>query len=360
MKRVLQVIRTMGYGGAETFIMNLYRNIDRNKIQFDFLVNDEGEYDKEIRELGGKVYKIPYITDVGQIKYVKELEGFFENHPEYQVIHSHIDQVSGIIVEIANKCKIKKIISHSHNTKNSNGIFGKLYKRYLQSKINKNTTYKLACGMEAAKWLYKKSYKDAIIINNGIEIDKFKYNEDNRKNIRKELNITESTIVIGHIGRFSKQKNHTFLVDIFYEFQKNNFDSMLLLVGEGVLKEKIKKKIEKLGIKDKVIILNNRPDTYKIYSAFDVLIFPSLFEGLSVVLIEAQCNGLKILTSENIDKNTDITGNVFYKKLSESPKEWAKEIKQINIKRKKVEEMVKDSEYNIKKVAKKMEKIYLS
>lgn len=360
MKRVLQIIRSMGYGGAETFIMNLYRNMDRNKIQFDFLVNNDGKYDEEIKELGGIIYKIPYITEVGQFKYVRELKKFFESHPEYQVIHSHIDQVSGIIVETANRCKIKKIISHSHNTKNSNGILGRGYKRYLQSKINKNTTDKLACGINAAKWLYKKKWQNATIINNGIDVEKFKYSENNRENMRKELNISESTIVIGHIGRFSKQKNHTFLVDIFYEFQKNNSDSILVLLGEGVLREKIKEKIEKLGIKDKVIILDNRPDTYKIYSAFDILLFPSLFEGLSVVLIEAQFNGLKILTSENIDKNTDITGNVFYKRLNESPKEWAKEINKIDLNRKNVEEIIQNSEYNIKKVAKKMENIYLS
>mgnify|MGYP000031521271 FL=1 len=360
MERVLQVIRSMEYGGAETFIMNLYRNMDREKIQFDFLVNSDGKYDEEIRELGGKIYKIPYITEVGQAKYVKELKKFFKNHPEYQIIHSHIDQVSGIIVETANKCDIKKIISHSHNTKNSNGILGKLYKSYLQSKINKNTTDKLACGIDAAKWLYKKSWKDAIIINNGIDIDKFRYNEKNRQSIRKSLGIEKDTIVIGHVGRFSKQKNHKFLLDIFYEFQKNRNDSILLLVGNGKLKKTIEKKARKLKIENKVIILSDRNDTYKIYSAFDIMVFPSLFEGLSVALIEAQCNGLKVLASNNIDKNTDITGNIFYENLNNTPKKWAEKIESINLDRNDIKEKFQNSEYDIKNVAKRMENIYLS
>ena len=138
-KRVLQIIRTMNIGGAETLIMNIYRNIDRNQIQFDFLVNGEGKYDDEIRQLGGRIYLIPYLTEVGQFKYVKELKDFFKEHPEYTTIHSHIDQVSGIIVETAKKSGVPVVISHSHNTQNSNNMLGKIYKSYLQSKINKNT-----------------------------------------------------------------------------------------------------------------------------------------------------------------------------------------------------------------------------
>ncbi len=194
--RVLQVIRAMNIGGAETFIMNMYRNIDREKIKFDFLVSDDGKYDDEIKTLGGKIYKIPYITSVGQLKYVQHLKNFFNSHPEYQIVHSHIDQVSGIILETAKKCGVKTTLSHSHNTRNSNGIVGKIYKEYLQSKINKNSDVKLACGDDAAKWLYKRESVNATVINNGIDTNKFLFSSEYRKEKRKFLGVEESTVVI--------------------------------------------------------------------------------------------------------------------------------------------------------------------
>lgn len=356
--RVLQVIRAMNFGGAETFIMNVYRNIDRSKVQFDFLVSGEGKYDEEIRKMGGKIYKIPYITEVGQNKYVKELKQFFMTHPEYKIVHSHIDQVSGIIVQTANKCKIPTIISHSHNTKNSNGFIGKIYKKYLQCKINKNANIKIACGYDAAKWLYKKEADKAIIINNGIDVDKFEFSEESREKIRNQLGIKSSTIVIGHVGRFAEQKNHKFLLDIFKEYNKKNEDSVLLLVGDGSLREKINDKINSLNIRDKVMLLGNRNDVNELYSAFDVLVFPSLYEGLSVCLIEAQCNGLDIIASDTIDKATNIAGKIIFKSLKDSPKEWSEKLDSLNLSRQKVnrEDVIK---YDIKKIAYDMQTIYL-
>lgn len=194
--RVLQVIRAMNIGGAETFIMNVYRNIDREKVKFDFLVSGDGKYDEEIRKLGGKIYKIPYITEVGQIRFVQNLKNFFHTHPEYQIVHSHIDQVSGIILETAKKCGVKTTISHSHNTRNSNGIIGKIYKMYLQSKINKNSDIKLACGNDAAKWLYKPEASKAIVVNNGIDTDRFLFSKEHRDEKRKALGVDENTVVI--------------------------------------------------------------------------------------------------------------------------------------------------------------------
>ena len=359
-KRVLQIIRTMNIGGAETLIMNIYRNIDRNQIQFDFLVNGEGKYDDEIRQLGGRIYLIPYLTEVGQFKYVKELKDFFKEHPEYTTIHSHIDQVSGIIVETAKKSGVPVVISHSHNTQNSNNILGKIYKSYLQSKINKNTDIKLACGEDAAKWLYKNEASDAIIIKNGIDTEKFFFSYENREKIRSELNISDETVVIGHVGRFSKQKNHKFLIDIFYEYQKVTSDSRLVLVGDGELRKEIEEQIGKLGLAEKVILLGIRKDINEIYSAFDFFVFPSLYEGLSLVSIEAQSSGLKILASDTIDHACNITENITFMGLEKSANVWAEHICKTPLEdRSKVKERIVNSGYDIKNTVNKIEKIYL-
>ena len=352
--RVLQIIRQMNVGGAETFIMNVYRNIDREKIQFDFLVNGEGIFDEEIKSLGGNIFYMQYITDVGQLMYKKKLKEFFDNH-SYDIVHSHIDQVSGIILETANDCNVKYRIAHSHSTKNSNNFLIKIYKRYLQSKINKNANILLACGEKAAKWLYKPKKDEAIIINNGIDIDKFTFSPAKRNKIRKELNIAEDTIVLGHIGRFEKPKNHIFLIKVFNEYIRKNNNSILVLVGEGTLRPKIEKMVKLYNLEKNVKFLGNRSDVFNIYSALDFFIFPSLYEGLSISMIEAQISGLPILASDTIDKNSDISTNVKWLSLKESPQKWSQEILQTPIKRKNV----CGSQYDIKITAKKMQDLYL-
>lgn len=358
-KRVLQIIRSMNCGGAQTFIMNLYRNINKKKIQFDFLVCEDGYYDTEIIQNGGKIYKIPYITDIGQIKYKKELKKFFYEHNEYDTIHTHLNQVSGIILEVAKECNIPNRIAHSHSSNNLNNIFIKVYKIYLQSKINKNATIKLACSENAAKWLYKKENKNAIIVNNAIDIKKFSFNEKMRKNIREQLNIDNKCVVFGHVGNFIKVKNHDFLIDVFDEYRRYNSNTMLLLAGDGELKEKIKNKVKMLGLENNVVFLGSIKNINEYYSAFDVLLFPSLYEGLSLVLIESQCNGLKIVASNSIDHKSDITGNISFVDLSQSYKFWAQFINKMSFKRNYNINGLKKSGYDLKEVVAKMENIYL-
>lgn len=354
--RVLQVIRHMNVGGAETFLMNVYRNIDRKKVQFDFLVTGKGFFDEEIRQLGGKIYYMNYITEIGQIKYKKQLKTFFKEHPEYTIVHSHIDQVSGIILEAAKEAEVANRIAHSHSTRNTNGLIGKLYKKYLQSKIKQNATVLLACGEEAAKWLYKSQWKEAIIIKNGVNIEKFKFSEKKRKKIRKELDINDETLLIGHIGRFSKVKNQEFLVKIYKEYERNNHNSLLIMVGKGEEKEKIEKLVNSEHLESKIKFLGLRQDTDSIYSAMDYMIFPSLYEGISIALIEAQISGLKILASDTIDKNTDISGNIEWISLNELPSEWCKHI--INVKDREIDKE-KVVDYDIERTTKKLQDIYI-
>ena len=357
--RILHIIRHMNMGGAENFIMNLYRNINKEKIQFDFLVNDKGLFDDEIKQMGGNIYYMKYITEIGQIKYVKELKKFFKDNSEYDIIHSHLDQVSGIILETANSCNIHNRIAHSHNTKNTNNFVIKLYKKYLQSKINKNATHYFACGEDAAKWLYKEQADKSIIIPNAIDLKRFEFNIEQRKKIRKELNIDDNTIVVGQIGRFAKQKNHKFLIQIFYEYQKMNRNTKLILIGDGELKEKIKKQVKEDNIESKVIFMDNRLDIENMYSVFDLLLFPSLFEGISLVMIEAQATGLTILCSNTIDSKTNVTNTMKFMDLKCTAKDWAKRIDKME-KERYIENnnIIKDTNYNIKKLASYMEKLY--
>lgn len=320
--RVLHVLRVMEMGGAQALIMNLYRNIDREKVQFDFLVSDKDYFDEEILKLGGRIFYIPYLTKKGQLNYEHNIIKFLKEHNEYKIVHSHIDQVTGIIMQAARKANVPVRIAHSHNTKNTNGFIGKIYKNYLQNKINKNATNLFGCSEEACKWLFKERANEAKILNNGIDIEKFKYSIEKREKVRKELNISEGTMVVGHIGAFRKQKNHEGLINIYNEYLKTNSNSRLLLCGDGDLKTAIEKKVTNLGIENNVKFLGIRNDTDALYSAFDIFLFPSLYEGLSVALIEAQTSGVKILASDTIDKKTKLTDNIEF--ISLENKNWNK------------------------------------
>ena len=358
--RVLHVVGSMNQGGTENFLMNVYRNIDKEKIQFDFLVNRKGFFDDEIEQLGGKIYQIPALQEIGQIKYVKNLDNFFKQHKDYKIIHSHINQVTGLILERANKFEIPVRIAHSHGSQSSKNLIVKLYKNYLGKKIQKNANQYFACSELAAKWLFKEKSKDAVIIKNGIEIEKFIYSLEKRRKIRNELKISDSSIVIGNVARFSKVKNHDFLIDIFYEYQKNNSNSYLVLVGDGALKIDIQNKVEKLGIKDKVKFLGIRTDTDYIYSAFDYFVFPSLHEGLGIVLIEAQAAGLKCIASKDvIPKEARVTELLEFCPLNIKPEEWAKLIyANGKYERKDTLEQIKKKRYDIREISLELEKFY--
>ena len=198
MIRVLQCVNDMHRAGLETMLMNYYRNIDRTKIQFDFLTHrpDKSDYDDEILSLGGKVYYAPRLYPQNYPAYFKYMKKFFAEHPEYQIVHSHIDSMSYLPLLAAKKAGVPIRIAHSHNTQNANSILGKIYKRYLQNKINKNANRYFACGQDAAKWLFRKKANNAVIIPNGIDLNKFKFDEKARNNIRNELKIEEQAVCI--------------------------------------------------------------------------------------------------------------------------------------------------------------------
>ncbi len=356
--RVTQVIRAMNMGGAECLIMNLYRNIDRKKIQFDFIVSDKGIFDKEIIKLGGRIKYIPYLTKTGGLVYKKKLIKAFKEL-NTTIVHSHLDQVTGIVMKAAKKARVKKRIAHSHSTQNKNNKIEKIYKKYLQSKINKYATNFLACSTPSAKWLYEKNYNNAQIIKNAIETEKYLYNEKHRTEIRKELKVPKDCTLIGTVGAFRQEKNHKYLIDFFQYYQTKNNNSKLVLVGDGYLKEELIKLVNSYNLTKEVIFLGNRMDCHKILSALDTYICPSLYEGLSLSLIEAQYSGIRIIANTTVDKASDISNTIKF--ISMEEKNYSKIEKNITNKRSKVIQKELDKKgFNIKEVSKNLENYYLN
>ncbi len=330
--RVLHENVIMDQGGIENLIMNIYRNIDRDKIQFDFLVHrsKKGCFDNEIRELGGKIYVTPPFNPLRHYQYINGIRGVLLNHPEYKIIHCH-SELNMWPLRIAAKAGIPVRIAHSHNSKTSVDL-KYFFMKYQQLTIKKYCTHMFMCSEEAGKWAFgDKGIKseNAYIVKNGIEADKFGYDPAIRKTVRAEFGI-ENKFVIGHVGRFMKQKNHTFLIDIFDEVLKRRSDAVLFLVGEGELEDEIRNKVKRLNIEKNVIFTGARNDVNRLYQAMDVFVFPSLWEGLGIVLLEAQTAGLLCFISDVVPKDSYVTNNLNYLPLRDS-KLWADKISAVNI-----------------------------
>ena len=328
--RILQVVTIMNRGGLETMLMNYYRQLDRKKVQFDFMVHreEEGHYDREIKALGGKIYIMPQIRPGSYKRYFKMLDCFFAKNKHYLIVHSHINENSSFVLKAAKKAGVPCRIAHSHLS--DLGIDYKLpFRIYARLSMRNNPTSYLACSKEAGKWLFgsnRKKHKNIIVLNNAVNTKDFKYDKITRKKIREEIGVEENQLVIGHIGRFNKQKNHDFLIDIFKAVSMSKPDSILVLVGDGHLQNSIKKKVEDLGLLSNVKFLGVREDISNLMQAMDVFVFPSLFEGLPVVLVEAQAAGLTCIVSDSITAETNVTGKLTFESLASSPQTWANRI----------------------------------
>ncbi|UVI31523.1 glycosyltransferase family 1 protein [Paenibacillus spongiae] len=315
----------MNRGGLETMLMNYYRKIDRSQVQFDFMVhrNERGHYDDEIERLGGKIYRMPAIRPGQYRNYFGKLDAFFIDHPDYQVVHSHINENSGFVLRAAKKAGIPCRIAHSHLS--DNRLDMKLpFRIYARMNMSGHPNHYFACSKNAGKWLFGHS-QNVTILNNAVNVEDFQYNESIREEIQAELGV-EGRFVMGHIGRFYKQKNHTFLLDIFKAVHMKNPKSVLVLVGEGQLRATMEKKAAKLGLTDHVKFLGVRKDIARLLQGFDIFLLPSLFEGLPVVLVEAQAAGLMSVVSDTITREADVTGRVEFVGLKQSPEEWAERI----------------------------------
>ncbi len=322
--RVLQVVNDMHRAGLETMLMNYYRNIDKNIIQFDFLTHrpHKSDYDDEILALGGKVYYAPRLYPQNYPEYFRYMKKFFSEHTEYKIVHSHIDAMSYLPLLAAKRAGIPVRIAHSHNTAIDKD-FKYLLKQYYRGRITSVANYYCACGEEAGKFLFKD--KKFEIIPNAIQVDNFLYNDQIRCQVREELDIVDK-VVIGHVGRLSYQKNHQFLVSIFDEVHKKNSNTILLLIGVGEKEKEIRNQVDSLGLHNAVRFLGNRSDVNKIYQAMDVFVMPSFFEGVPVTGIEAQFSGLKCVFSDRVPHEVDFSKNCLFMPLEMKPDLWAEAI----------------------------------
>ena len=356
--RVLQVVTKMNRGGLETMLMNYYRHIDREKVQFDFLVHREerGAYDDEIESLGGKIYRLPRLVP-WSISYLKSLDRFFDEHPEYKIVHVHQDCLSSVILKSAKKHGIPVRIAHSHNADQERNLKYPIKLWYMRD-IPRYSTHLFACGRKAGDWMFKGA--PYTVINNAIDPQVFAFDSGKRSEIREQLNI-QNKFVIGHVGRFNPQKNHKFLLEIFSSLLKYKPDSVLLLVGGGDGMEKIENRAIELGISENVRFLGIRSDIADLMQAMDVFVFPSLYEGLPVTMVEAQAAGLPCVVSEAIPREAYMTDLVFQKKLSDKPDDWVKDILlHRNMFRTSHIQEVTQSGFDIETEAEKLQEFYLS
>ena len=360
MIRVLQVVGKMHYGGMETLIMNIYRNIDREKVQFDFLVHYEepGEYDDEIKSLGGRIFVMPKTSPQNYIKCKKAYYKFFKEHHDYKKVHVHLHNMAFLIFPEAKKFDISCVI-HIHNTgveKNLKGYLG----WYCTRKAVPKADTVFTCSEESAQFFIpprcNKEYK---VIKNGISAENFLFKKEIREQVRQELGLEEKFILLC-AARFAIQKNHDFLVDIINELQRYDENIKLLLVGKGPLEEKIREKVKRLHLEEKVEFLGARGDVNKLMQAADCYIMPSLWEGLPVVFVEAQAAGLKVYTSEEVlSKEASITDLIEGISLSDDAKKWARKIYlQKNYERKNQSDALRKSGFDIKVTAKFLEEFY--
>ena len=324
---VLQVIGSMNRGGAENMIMNLYRNIDRSKIQFDFLLHSSkpGAFDEEIRSLGGKIYYIQRFRGYNSITYYYSCCQFFKHHPEIKVVHGHIGSSASIYLFAANKYG-KFTIAHSHNAEDRiRNIHDLLYKMFSYNTRN-IADYLFGCSTKAGVSRYgtaavnSNKYSN---FNNGIEISKYSIDLYTRSKIRSELNIHKDDYVIGTVGRITYQKNPDMIFSIFKEICSICNNAKCIWVGTGDLENDIKMKIKAHGLEDRILMTGVRSDVPDVLQAMDCFVFPSFWEGLPLTIIEAQAAGLSVVLSDKISREVEVTDNLLWKSISDSPESWA-------------------------------------
>lgn len=359
--RVLQIIGLACGGGVESAIMNYYRHIDKSKVQFDFVVhkNPYKAFVNEAISMGANVYEVtPYTENI--FKFTHEIYRICKDR-HYAIVHSNMNSLSFFPLFAAYLAGSKVRILHNHTTDNPAEGLRTTLKRFLRPFARLFANRYFACSNKAAEWMYGKTELksgNVTIINNAIDLKRFAFNSVKREQLRKQFAM-EDNFIIGHVGRFVQTKNHIFLVDIFAEVLKSITNAKLLLIGDGPLKKQVEDKIDKLGLKDKVIFTGVRSDVAELYNAMDVFVLPSLYEGLPVVGVEVQANGLPFICSSNVTKEILITDRVELMDLSSGKKAWKEVICQyFGQIRCKVDVDIVNSGFDITVEVKKLENLY--
>lgn len=356
MVRILHVVTNMDRGGLETMIMNYYRFVDREKLQFDFLVHrqERAAYDDEIEKMGGIIYRVPKLNPFSLI-YKAKLRFFFKQHIEYKIIHVHQDCLSSVILKTAMSCGVPIRIAHSHSSKQDINLKYPI-KLFYKQFIDRYATDLFACGEDAGKWMF--SCDRFTVLNNAIDAKKYAFNSNKRFDIRKSLGIQPDEILVGHVGRFSAVKNHFFLINVFAELNRRG-RYRLLLVGDGELRATMEEKVERLELSDKVIFAGVRDDVADLMQAMDIIVFPSHYEGLPLTLIEAQAAGLPCLISDQVPAECIKTSLIQQLPLIDGAEKWAEAtIKAARIERKNTYQEISDAGFDIVRNAKWLEEFY--
>lgn len=356
--RVLHYVGRMKRGGMETFIMNLYRGIDTSVVQFDFAVHEaeEGEYDNEILQRGGRIYHFPHMRE-NPFVYRKSWKDFWKDHKdEYRAFHFHTNSLANIIAfDEAYKAGIPVRIVHAHSSFANKGrlqfLNDYLHHRH-QKMVTNEATNLLACSDKAATWLFGQGSSQVEIIKNGIHLKDFAFCERDRENVRNEFQVGSSTILIGHVAAFLEVKNHKYDLEIAQALKAMSADFEFVLVGDGPLLNDIKNAVDVLGLEENFVFTGTRSDVSRLLSGFDVVILPSLYEGLPVSLIEAQVNGVSVLVSDTIAKEVKIADNLGFSSIGVPASSWAQKIVELPRQHTSDIERITKAGYNIEDVCK--------
>lgn len=358
--RVLQIVTTMERAGLETMIMNYYRRMDREKVQFDFLRHRDGEhaYDREIREMGGRIFTVPAVNPLNTNGYLSALDAFFREHSEYRIVHAHLDCLSAIPLWYAKKYGIQTRISHSHVSKMT---FDAKYpvRMFFKAFLPKTATELFACSEDAGKWMFGgNAFR---IVPNAIDCGAFAYDAEKAARLRRE-NGLENAFVVGHVGRFDPVKNHAFLLDVFRRICARQPDSMLLLAGTGDTMPGIRSLAARYGVRDRVRFLGSVSNVADVLQMTDAFVFPSLYEGLGISLIEAQAAGLPCYASRGcVPEAANITKTVRYLPLEAGADSWAKQILEDGGRRERPDALraLRESGYEIGAAARRLQDFYM-
>ena len=317
--------------GTESYVMNYYRHFDRDRLQVDFLVHGDGkgDYDDEVLGLGGRIFSVPR-RGMHPARNARAVEDFLRAHP-YKLVHAHMDAGNYVPLKIAKRLGIPVRISHSHNTQYPTTDPLRLaWDKYQRNRIPAQATHLFACSTEAARWLYGEDWlPQTRIVHNAIDPDVFAYNKATRERVRRDLGLAQDDIALGHIGRFVDQKNHGFVLRMFAQLYERDPRYKLVLLGEGEKLSEMRQLAAELGIADAARFVGSTPRANEYYSAFDIFILPSLYEGLPVVAVEAQANGLPCLFSEGVPRESGIAGETQFVAVdrADSAEQWAHAIR---------------------------------
>lgn len=363
MRKILYIMSNEPVGGVGSVVKNYQAHFHKDKLTIDFIVFDPNEdtpFNVTVRERGSAVYAFPELSLKTIGKLIKLLRRFYKEHyGEYEIVHVHSPNIAWLCFWNADKYGIKYRIIHSHSTLYSNQRLKSLRNRILCIPIKRIANIYMSCSTAAGEFLFGKNSENVIIVRNAIDCDKYKYDADKRERIRSQLKM-EDRIVIGHVGHFNKEKNHVFLINVFEKTIQLEPKAILLLVGEGKLKENIIKMVKEKKLEDKVIFLGGRDDVDTLLQAMDVFVLPSLFEGIPVVGIEAQASGLPCVMSTRVANEFNV-GFISYMDLSDEPEMWAQKIleKYGSTNREEGVRLIAEAGYDIKIEAERLEKLYL-